>query len=559
MSRTQLSRPGAGTAAAPLGDVSRNAPAARGRFSRSLTLLGTLLGLAALVAVFVVASRSAYGGNSDDATLVLQGRSMAGGNLTLSGWDLSYDAFWTSEVPFYALAAALFGVREEIMYLVPAVVGALLVLAAAWLALPAGGLRRAAKSRCPALVALGTVLVLLAVPSPVLAYFVLQGGWHAVTALLSLIVFAGVARSSTRLGLGVAIVALSAVLLGDLLSAVITAMPLVIAGAIALRRTSSWRAASRHLTVVAGGILLAVAARLVALTVGTYAIGSRSILATPSQVLWNVGSLPSRVGGMFGVTDIVGGVSASPWPLRLAHFVLLCAVLAALGRALAGLVIAVVREPSQTIGQSTPSPDWRLDDILVFAVLADLGTYVAFATDSATALARYLVPGVVFGVVLTARWLSRLTAGLSAPSRRHLAVAGLALGLCCAVDFGLDTIGPAAPQEARPLAAFLAAHHLDLGVGDYWSSSIVTVDSSGVVQVRPVQLGAHDTLVRYDKQSDAAWYRSARFEFFVSDSASPWHGVTSAAAVQAFGPPRHSYIVGTYHVLVWSHPLTLGS
>jgi hypothetical protein len=551
-----------------------------------------VIGLTALVALFVLASRAAYGGNSDDATLVLQGQSMAAGHLTLSGWDLSYDAFWTSEVPFYAFAVAAVGAREEVMYLVPAVVGVLLVVVAAWLALGArgrggegdadplrtgdaaarggtGDARRAGRlpgvaGDLATLVPLGLVVALLALPSPALSYFLLQGGWHAVTALWCLVAFAGIARSSGRLGLVVAIVFLAAGLLGDLLTAVLAVAPLLVAGAVATRRCGTWRAGYRYVVAVVGGLLLAGLGRLIALQVGTYSIGSRSVFAAPSQVLRNIASIPDRIAGMLGVTDVVPGVPSSPWPLRLAHLLLLVVVLAALVLALTDLVRAKAGRDSTARGGSAASQrgqddEWRLDDLLSLAVIADFGGYALFATDGNIALARYLVPGVVFAVVLAARLLGRLV-------RRHRqalgpwpALAGLAVLALCALDFGIGSIRSAAPQEARPLATFLAEHHLRAGIGDYWSSSIVTVDSAGAVAVRPVQLGPHDALVRYDKQSSAAWYRDASFRFFVSDTANPWQGVTSAAAVRAFGAPARVYDVGTYRVLVWTHALRLGS
>ncbi len=386
---------------ATVADEGSGAPAAGAAASRRRLLGGAalVLALAGLAAVFYLAARAAYGGNSDDATLVLQGQSMAAGHVTLTGWDLSYDAFWTSDVPFYALAVALLGVREQLMYLVPAVIAALLAVTAVWLALP----RRGASGHA-ALLGAGVAVALLAFPSPVLAYFLLQAGWHAVTVLLCLVVFAGVARSTSRLGVAVAVVALAAALLGDLLAAVVAVGPLVIAGLVAVRRCASWRAGGRYLVVAAGGCAFALALRLAALAVGTYAIGSRSVLATSAQVLRNIVSLPNRVGGLFGVTDIVPGVASSPWPIRLVHLLVLAVVLAAFGDWFVRLLRAVVGGRAG-VGSVEPagSLDWRLEDLLGIAVVADLAAYCLFATDGAAALARYLIPGVVFAIVLAAR------------------------------------------------------------------------------------------------------------------------------------------------------------
>src|SRR5580698_4027563 len=78
---------------------------------RSLLVAGaSTVGFALLVYLFVLASRHAFGSNSDDATLILQGQSVSSGHLTLQGWDLSYDSFWTVDVLFYALGVRLLGV-----------------------------------------------------------------------------------------------------------------------------------------------------------------------------------------------------------------------------------------------------------------------------------------------------------------------------------------------------------------------------------------------------------------------------------------------------------------
>jgi hypothetical protein len=544
----------------------------RVRPAAALALVLAAVALAGLCAAYVVAARAAYGGNSDDATLVLQGQSMATGHLTLSGWDLSYDAFWTSDVPFYGLAVALFGVREHLMYLVPAVIALLLALVTAWVSLPSGGEARQPVPRRlarRAAVPVAVVLAVLGLPNPVLAYFLLQAGWHAVTALLCLIAFAAVAaRRSGRAGLFVAVVAVAAGLLGDLLTAVLALVPLGAGALVAVRRTRSWRAAARPAIAAAGGCLLALGLRLLALAVGTYAIGSRNLRATSSQVLANLASLPDRVGGLFGVTDIAGG--SSPWPLRAVHALVLAGVLAALGGALAGLVRGLIGGRRTGAPASTGSEpggaaafgNWAspmLDDLLGLAIVADVVAYCVFATDSAVPLARYLVPGVAFATVLAARRAGSLAARLGARRRRAGLLALAAITACCLVDFGVDTLGPPASQEARPLATFLVGHHLRAGIGDYWSASITTVDSGGSVAVRPVQLGPHGSLVRYTKQSDASWYAGRRFDFFVSDTANPWQGVTSAAAVRSFGSPAKSYEVGTYRILVWPHPVRVSS
>src|SRR5215469_15311258 len=46
---------------------------------------------------------------ADSANAVLQGRSVVSGNVLLSGWTLSGASFYLTDVPFYALFAAIRG------------------------------------------------------------------------------------------------------------------------------------------------------------------------------------------------------------------------------------------------------------------------------------------------------------------------------------------------------------------------------------------------------------------------------------------------------------------
>ena len=125
-------------------------------------------------------------------------------------------------------------------------------------------------------------------------------------------------------------------------------------------------------------------------------------------------------------------------------------------------------------------------------------------------------------------------------------------------SFAITLTAPTQPSPAEGLVAFLEAHHLDHGIGDYWSSSITTVTSDGAVTVRPVVTDPRGRVVRYERQSTAAWYTGQRFEFLVIGTAAP-PNVSVATAAATFGPPARQYTVGSYQVLVWSHPLTVSA
>ncbi len=66
-------------------------------------------------------------------------------------------------------------------------------------------------------------------------------------------------------------------------------------------------------------------------------------------------------------------------------------------------------------------------------------------------------------------------------------------------------------------------------------------------------------VVRYGRQSTSSWYTNQSFQFLVFDSGRPWGGVDAATAAATFGPVTRTYVVGTYRVLVWSHPVRVSS
>ena len=66
-------------------------------------------------------------GNSDGASVALEGQAMGNGNVLLHGWSLSYDSFWTSTI-FYALGSVIVDVRPSLFFAVPAIIATTVIL-----------------------------------------------------------------------------------------------------------------------------------------------------------------------------------------------------------------------------------------------------------------------------------------------------------------------------------------------------------------------------------------------------------------------------------------------
>ncbi|MGH3244687.1 MAG: hypothetical protein ACRDOI_00515, partial [Trebonia sp.] len=136
---------------------------------------------------------------------------------------------------------------------------------------------------------------------------------------------------------------------------------------------------------------------------------------------------------------------------------------------------------------------------------------------------------------------------------------GLA-GLLGWYGFGLfqEARIPAAPNPFARLEAFLGEHHLTDGIGGYWNSSVITVDTGGAITIRAVTQGC---LQPYAWESRPAWYDpAAHAASFVLESGAPgyfsrWRASPAAlrrlgtllpAAVPATRDPGAAYLVHVY-------------
>ena len=508
------------------------------------------VGFVGLVVLFYEASLHAFIPNSDGATVILEGQAMSTGNLLLHHWALSLDSFWTVDAPFAMVAVVLGGVRPLLLHLVPAVIAATVVVTGSLLA-------RQGRRGLPGIAAVVTVVALLGLPSHVLSVFFLQGPLHVGTVLWCLLAFAGLRHGRLGWGWVAAVLLFAASALGDFQMVALGMVPALIGGVLAMLRTRRWRGGISTVLAPVAALALAGIVRVVATAFGTFTVAPHNPIAAPSQILPNIGRGATWGAHMLGLGGGVFGYDTAPAPLEAVHVLGVVAVVAGVAVAVVSLVRGVGSGHPVSVD---PTESWRLDDLLLVGFVADIGVFLALTTGNDATFSRYLTGAVVFGSVLAGRAVCQLFDTLgSTRMARGCGVLGLgALAVFGAgVGFNVAAAVPVAPDAA--LGQFLEAHHLDRGIGDYWSASITTVATSGSVAVRPVVRGPADHLVRYERQSTAAWYEGQSFQFLVYDTAQPWGGVSLASARATFGPVSHIYAVGAYRVLVWGHRLSVSA
>jgi hypothetical protein len=207
-----------------------------------------------------------------------------------------------------------------------------------------------------------------------------------------------------------------------------------------------------------------------------------------------------------------------------------------------------------------------VDQLLGAAIAANL---VLFVITSAGAEGAHEIAIVApFGAALAARMLLRpqsteqpppARAQPAAPGSMPARVAGYLTGAVVLLGYlgglGYELTQPSSPPDFSTVASWLQAHHLRYGLGGYWESSIITVETGGQVQVRAL---LRSSLRRDLWLAQPSWYDPAAQQAnFIVLSATPgllnWQ--PRALIARYFGRPARQYTFGPYTVLVWDRNL----
>jgi hypothetical protein len=509
----------------------------------------------ALVWLLYLSSVHSLPPSSDGATVVLEGKSMMGGNFTLDHWALSLDSFWLVDVPIYALAVLIGGVHPQLLNLIPAIEATGVVAAGAWMA------HRGHRGLAGVLAA-GTVVVALGLPTHAFAGFFLLGPLHVATVLWCLAALIALRRARFGWGWSAAVALLAAGLLGDFQTLVLGVVPIGLAGVTSALRSRRWRAGVPAVSAAMAGVVLAEAARRIARAVGTFTIGPTNPRAPFHQMILNVHHVVTYGAALEGVGSEVFGPPGVPPVLQAAHAVVLALGVLAVVLGLFSLVRSSITGKAAGRWDLSPSGDAResafFEDALVIAFFAGCGTFIWLSLTSSIAFGRYLTSAIIFGAILAGRLVGRIAERVprGLPEQVMSAVAVI-VAAGCATTFATSLTIAAPVQPVTQLANYLEQHHLTKGIGDYWSASIVTVVSSDAVVVRPVStLSGGLEIGRYLRQSSSTWYGGG-FQFLVFNSVVPWDDVDGLSALHSFGTPRHVATVGRWEVFTWAHDLTI--
>lgn len=471
---------------------------------------------------------------ADSANAVLQGRSMADGNVLLDGWTLSGASFFATDLPFYAISTAIRGLSPVAAHDVGAAIYTLLVLAACFLA-------RGRARGLPALGRMAITLVLLVAPAPGTAVqLLLLGPFHAGTTLVLLLTLLVLdAAGERRLGAAAAGLLLALAQLSDALALYVGVVPILIVCGVRLANARTRR--DSDVAVLAAAVLSIPMSVLLLVLIGQ--LGGFTTLPLHATFA-RIEDLPKNAALTVEGAMLLFGANFFGQPL--ASVDTLSILVHVVGLA---FVVLAVRWTVRA-WRSGEEPD-RVTQVLVVGMGVDLAAHLFSNQAIDLMTSRYLIPFMAFGAALA----GRVGAERLVTSRQRIAAA--AVGLAYVLFLGLSLRTPPAPAPEAQLASFLERHHLSYGMAAYWQASTVTVQSGGRVRVRAVRNG-NPSPSAYIWEAEAFWYdprlagNDARF--VVRDTGDS-RSVDRATVEAAFGAPTDVYQVGPYEVLVWDRNL----
>ena len=501
----------------------------------------------AILFVLYLRLSETYGLNSDSANILLMAQDLLHGHPLLHGWYMSDVSFFPTEIPQYALLESLLGVQMQTAHVAAAMTYTLAFMLAVVLA-RSGTSGRAAWTRT--LIAAGIMLA----PQFGLGVFALDlSVGHIGTAIPLLLTWLLLDKAPARWYVPVLTALLLAwVLIADPIVYIVGVAPLgAVCGARVLRdlatSTGPWagRVAAAWFDLALGAAaiaatVLAWAANYVITSLGGYRVNRLPFYFVHWQHLRHNAPAAWKVLQVFGA-DYAGlhGIWLALAFLHLASVLVVGWALARVARRFFLVSLA--------------------DQVLAAAIVLNVVLYLL--TNAAAEAAHEVAIIVPFAAALAARVLvptvtARVRTARAGRARIAALVAGVVVLTGYTAGFGYELTRPSVPPANVRLASWLLEHHLTYGLGGYWASSSVTVDSDQQVSVRALM---QYTLKRDLWMSNVTWYdpklHYANFVVLDSQPGSFSHWEPRRLIRKYFGVPARTYQVGPYTIMVWHRNL----
>jgi hypothetical protein len=480
-------------------------------------------GAAALFALYLRIKVS-MAPDSDAANNALQAWDMLHGHILLHGWLTGDVPFYTFELPLVALVEVFFGLHNVAMHVSMALVYLIITgCAVAITVTDSRGYARTARA--------GLVVAVLAAPVLTVTEAWIPLGFpdHFGTTVFLLVSCLLIDRApSRRFTAPLLCVILVAGQIGDVTVRYVAVPAIIVTCAyrvVAARRIKTGDAA--NLLAAAVSLPLATAVRALMRHFGSYLLAApKTGIAPVSEWSYNWALTWHSVRMLFGIAAEPGSAPVG----KTAIFGWAC------------LAVAVV-------GAARVIWRWhrarRAEQVLLLAIVANVIVY-AFSTLPTPRDPHDIAGLLAAGAILGARAL--------VPDR----IAGrvTALVVTCAALIAallpLSLVAAARSPKVTPIAgltSWLEAHGLRYGLGGYWDSSVISLQSGGQVLVRAV--GNHEGRITPDAwEVNFLWYDPARhYANFVIFNVSGYD--LGMKAMRFFGTPESVSRVGDWEVAIY--------
>ncbi len=502
------------------------------------TMLSAAVYLALFFVLFALFSRlfGTINQNADDASHFLEANSFLHGNILLKGWFLSPDTFWTIDTPIDALFIFINGFTiTTIVYAESAVYSAIIALSFflmkrgrplkdAWLPIAAG-------------------MLLLLLPSQELTHYASAIAIHVGTIayfLAALVIIDKVNIKWLAAILVFFLLLLDA--LGDPFSLYVFVLPVI---AVFFLQWLQSRTIGNALLCSASVAVIPVSMgilRLVTALGGFYTYPSNLTIVNFDGLASNIGLTIQGILLLFGINIWGQPINSALVVESLFRLPILLAVLY--------FIYIEIKQIRQRCAFQQKTDVVQL--ILLFALFFTLAAYIfsSYALDLGTT--RFLLPVVFLGLIVLGR--QDFTA-IALNRRTHATILGV-----CAVGYMVFFIprllAPAASPPITPAAVWLEQNGYTSGYGAYWDSAIITLLTSGKVQVTPVQGNNHSIITYYWLDQQSAYSDQSFFLVFASANPPGNGNVDQQNAINTFGTPDIIKNIGKFTILIWNHPIT---
>lgn len=522
------------------------------RFLKILVILGIFCALT----VFYLGVSYNVPYTSDNASMLLEAKSIVDGDTFLKGWTLSTVSYYTTEMPFYIIGIWLFGFSEKVIYLVTAINYALLTLTIIYITStwqpvlpgPRGFSLTASSSgsgsnRNDGVISIRTIAISLCLSlfiAALIPTWELHSPVHIVgfTYCLWSIFFLKKIDQPTHL---VRLVGWGFLLLlaffGDNFTIYAWGLPVIIILSVKAFTEKNKSNSIKYLVTIFLSILLSKGI--------LYLISANGGLSIPGVVdEFKFVDYPMIGNNLYlffiGLFDLFS-VNFFGQPIFSINTIL--SSFHVLGLALFCFVVLWSVKHFRKLS--------TIQQILTVGIVLNLAEYLLGNVSINRATVRYLMPSLIYSILLMTSLIGEGTL-LRYPSKYLLPVCILiGLSLIPALSF----YEPELPVSN--LSEFLISQHLQNGYGPYWVASITTVHSGGAVSIRPVICTGGKSMKPYDWLSEEDWYQQ-RSTFLVVDRSEKEksYNITEKTAVSAFGTPRQIYRIDGYEILVWDKDIS---